>query len=232
MTSVLNIYWKDWCWNWNSKTFSNSCEESTHWQSSWWKIEGRRRKGSLRMRWFHGITNFMNMGLSKLWEWQMDRKAYYTVVQGLKESDTTEWMNWTELMFQIVNLTSSSFLCITNTQNPPKPMSIVSLMPSNHLILCRPLLLLPSIPSSIRVFSNESALPIRWPNYCSFSFNTSPSSEHPWLISFRMDSLDFLASQGTLMGLFQHHSSKASIIWHSSSLYSNSHIHTWPLEKP
>ena len=89
-------------------------------------------------------------------------------------------------------------------------------MPSNHLILCRPLLLLPSIFPSIRVFSNESALPIRWPKYWSFSFNISPSNEHPGLISFRMDWLDFLAVQGTLKSLLQHHSSKASVLRHSA----------------
>ena len=94
-------------------------------------------------------------------------------------------------------------------------MSIESMMPSNHLILCHPLLLLPSIFPSIRVFSNESALCIRWPNYWSFSFNISPSNEHPGLISFRMDWLDLLAVQGTPKSLLQHHSLKASILWHS-----------------
>ena len=98
----------------------------------------------------------------------------------------------------------------------PKPMSIESVMSSNHVILCRPLLLLPSIFPSIRVFSNESALRIRWPKYWSFSFNISPSNEHPGLISFRMDWLDLLAVQGTLKSLLQHHSSKASIIQHSA----------------
>ena len=91
-----------------------------------------------------------------------------------------------------------------------KLMSIESVMPSNHLILCRPLLLLPSIFPSIRVFSNESALPIRWPQYWSFSFSISPSNEYSRLISFRMDWLDCLAVQGTLKSLLQHHSSKAS----------------------
>ena len=94
-------------------------------------------------------------------------------------------------------------------------MSIESMMPSNHLILCRPLLL-PSIFPSIRVFSNESALHIRWPKYWSFSFNISPSNEHPGLIFFRMDWLDLLAVQGTLKSLLQDHSSKASILWHSA----------------
>ena len=89
-------------------------------------------------------------------------------------------------------------------------------MPSNHLILCCPLLLLPSIFPNIRVFSNESALCIRWPKYLSFSFNISPSNEHPGLISFKMDWLDLLAVQGTLKGFLQHHSSKASILWCSA----------------
>ena len=93
-------------------------------------------------------------------------------------------------------------LSIINSLSPPKPMSIVSVMPSNHLILCRRLLLLPPIPPSIRVFSNESALRIRWPKYWSFSFNISPSNEHPGLISFRMDWLDLLAVQGTLSLFF------------------------------
>ena len=107
-------------------------------------------------------------------------------------------------------------LSITNCQSPPKPMSVEWGMPSNHLILCRPLLLLPSIFPSIRVFSNESAPCIRWPKYWSFSLNISPFNEHPGLISFRMDWLDLLAVQGTLKSLLQHHSSKASILWRSA----------------
>ena len=95
-------------------------------------------------------------------------------------------------------------------------MSIVLVMPSSHLVLCRPLLLLPSIFPSIRVFSNESALRIRWPQYWSFSFSINPSNEHPGLISFRMDWLDLLAVQGTLKSLLQHHSSKALMLWHSA----------------
>ena len=100
----------------------------------------------------------------------------------------------------------------------PKFMSIESVIPSNHLILCRPLLVLPSIFPSIKVFSNESALGIRWPKYWSFSFSISPSNEHPGLISFRMDWLDPCAVQGTLKSLLQHHSSKASIL-HCSALF-------------
>ena len=103
-------------------------------------------------------------------------------------------------------------LSITNSRRLLKLMSIESVMPSNHLILCRPLLLLPSIFPSIRVFSNESGLHIRWPKYWSFSFSISPSNKHPGLISFRMDWLDLLAVQGTLKSLLLHHSSKASIL--------------------
>ena len=106
-------------------------------------------------------------------------------------------------------------LSIINSQNLLKLISIGSVMPSNHLILYRPLLLLPSIFPSIRVFSNESVLCIRWPKYCSFSFSISPSSEYSGLISFRMDWFDLLAVQGTLKSLLQHHSSKASILQHS-----------------
>ena len=104
-------------------------------------------------------------------------------------------------------------LSITNSRSLLKLMSIESVMPCNHLILCRPLLLLPSIFSSIRVFPNESVLCIRWPKYGSFSFNISPSNEYSGLISIRMDQLDLLTVQGTLKSLLQHHSSKASILW-------------------
>ena len=106
-------------------------------------------------------------------------------------------------------------LSINNFWSLPKFMSFESAMPANQLILCHPLLLLPSIFPSIRVFSHESALHISWPKYWSFSFNISPSNEHPGVISFRMDWLDFLAVQGTLKSLLQHHNSKASILRHS-----------------
>ena len=107
-------------------------------------------------------------------------------------------------------------LSITNSRNLLKLMSIELMIPSNHLLLCHPLLLLPSIFPSIRVFSNESVLRIRWPKYWSFSFSISPSNEYSGLISFRMDWLDLLAVQGTLESLLQHHSSKASILWRSA----------------
>ena len=107
-------------------------------------------------------------------------------------------------------------LSVTSSRSPPRPTSIESAMPSSHLILCRPLLLLPPIPPSIRVYSNESTLCMRWTKYWSFSFSISPSNEHPGLISLRMDWLGLLAVQGTLNSLLQHHSSRASIFWHSA----------------
>ena len=109
-----------------------------------------------------------------------------------------------------------AFLSITNSWSSLRLMSIESVMPSSHLILCHPLRLLPPISPSIRVFSNESTLLMRWSKYWSFSFSISPSKEHPGLISFRMDWLDLLAVQGTLKSLLQHHSSKASILWRSA----------------
>ena len=123
-------------------------------------------------------------------------------------------------------------LSITIFQSSLKLMSIELVMPSSHLILCRPLFLLPPTPPSIRVFSNESTLLMRWPKDWSFRFSISPSKEHPRLISFRMDFLDLLAVQRTLKSLLQHHSSKASILQRSVCLQSNSHIHMWLLEKP
>ena len=107
-------------------------------------------------------------------------------------------------------------MSITNSQSSLKLMFIESVMLSSHLILCRPLILLPPTPPSIRVFSNKSTLHMRWPKYQSFSFSMSHSKEHPGLISFTMDWLDLLAVQGTLKSLLQHHSSKASILWHSA----------------
>ena len=134
------------------------------------------------------------------------------------------WISCCFLLFSSVQLLSrvrlfatpwtaarQASLSVTNSRSTPKPMSIESVMPSNHFILCHPLLFLPSLFPSIRVFSNV-ALCIRWPKYWSYSHNISPSSEHPGLISLRMDWLDLLAVQGTFKSLLQHHSSKASIL--------------------
>ena len=123
-------------------------------------------------------------------------------------------------------------LSITNSQSLLRLMPIESVMPSSHLIRCRPLLLLPPIPASIKVFSSESVLHIRWPKYWSFSFKISPSNEHPGLISFRMDWLDLLSVQGTLKSLLQHTVQKHHFFGAQLSSQSNSHIHTWLLEKP
>ena len=123
-------------------------------------------------------------------------------------------------------------LSITNSRSSLRLMSIESVMPSSYLLLCRPLLLLPPIPPSIRVFSNESNLCMRWPKYWSFSFSIIPSKEIPGLISFRMNWLDLLAVQGTLKSLLQHHSSKHQFFGAQPSSQCNSHIHTWPQEKP
>ena len=132
-------------------------------------------------------------------------------------SDSVEFNSVTQSCPTLCNPWTAAhqpFLSITNSQSLLKLMSIESMMPSDHLILCRPLLLLPSIFSVIRVFSRESVLCIRWPMYWSSNFNISPSNKHPGLISFRMDWLDLLAVQGTLKSLLQHHSSKASILLH------------------
>ena len=144
-------------------------------------------------------------------------------------------------MFHYIQFSSVTQSCLTlsdsmnrSTPGPPvhhqnwsllKPISIELVMPSSHLILCHPLLLLPPIPPSIRVFSNESTLHMKWPKYWSSSFNISPSNEHPGLISFRMDWLDLLAVKGTLESLLQNHSSQASFFGAQLSSQSNSHIH-------
>ena len=181
--------------------------------------------GSLQSCWFHLIDSEMEVQKVKqeLHNWQVaEPDLTQVMLQAL-------WLpcpsSFSSVQFSRSVMSDSlwphepqhtSPPCPSPTLSPPKPMSIESVMPSNHLILCRSLLLLPSIFPSIRVFSNESALPIRWPKPWSFSFNISPSNEHSGLISFRMDWLDLLAVQGTLKSLFQHYSSKASILRHSA----------------
>ena len=159
--------------------------------------------------------------LSKLAIWQMTSKI-----------SSVQSLSCVRLFATPCTAARQASLSITNSQSLPKLMSIESVMPSNHLILWCLLCLLPSIVPSIRVFSNESVLCIRWPKYWSFSFNISPSNEYSGLIFFRIDLLDLLAVQGTLKSLLQHHSSKHQFFSTQFSLYSNSHIYTWLLEKP
>jgi len=140
----------------------------------------------------------------------MDKEAVVHIHNGIFSS--IQSLSHVQLFATPWTTACQASLSITNSQSLLKFISIESVMPSNHLIFCHPLLLLPSIFPSIRVFSNESALHIRWPKYCSFSFSISPTNEYSGLISFRMDWLDLLAVQGTLKSLLQHHSSKASIL--------------------
>ena len=141
---------------------------------------------------------------------------YHNIYINLFFSQSVQSLTHVQLFATPWTAACQASLHITNSWSLLKLMSVVSVMPSNHLILCHPLLLLPSIFPSIRVFSNELVLCIKWPDYWSFSFSISPSNEYSRLISFRMDWLDLLAAQGTLKSLLQHHSSKASILWRSA----------------
>ena len=140
------------------------------------------------------------------------KKEKYRPISFMNQFSSVELLSRVQLFAIPWTTAHQASLSITNSQSPPKPLSIASMMPSHHLILCCPFLLLPSIFPSIRVFSNESTLHIRWPKYWSFSINISPSNEHSGLVFFRMDWLDLLAVQGTLKSLLQHHSSKASVL--------------------
>ena len=164
------------------------------------------------------------------WEWTGVHNQWKRIYQSVSQSVQSLSRVWLFVTPWIAVCQASLYINIS--QSSLELMSIESVMPSSHLILCCPLFLLTPIPPSLRVFSNESTLHIRWPKYWNFIFSISPSSEHPGLISFRMDWLDLLAVQGTLKSLLQHHSSKASIFGTQPSSQSNSHIHTWPLEKP
>ena len=179
----------------------------------------RSLRWSCRLRWQelrHTLTN----------TWPLRRERERCWFHGFRESLCKRSVQFISIQVQSLSCVRlfvtpwtaacQASLSITNSQSLPKLISIKSLMPSNHLILCHPLLPLPSIPPSIRVFSNKSTLCTRWPKYWSFSFSICPSNEHSGLISFRMNWLDLLAVQGTLKSLLQHHSSKASILRHSA----------------
>ena len=156
----------------------------------------------------------------------------FLVVLRIRSDRSDQWLSHVRLFATPWIAARQASLSNSNSQSSLRLTSIESVMPSSYLILCRPLLLLPPIPPSIRVFSNESTLRMQWPKYWSFSFSIFPSKEIPGLISSRMDWLDLLAVQGTLKSLLQHHSSKHQFFGTQLSSQSNSHIHTWPLEKP
>ena len=147
------------------------------------------------------------------WAEKTPNPSYLTFAHAVQFSSVTHFV---QLFATPWTAACQASLSITNSKSILRFMSIESVMPSNHIILCRPLLLLPSIFPSTRVFSNESVLRFRWPKYWSFSFSIIPSKEIPGLIYFRMDWMDLLEVQGTLKSLLQHHSSKASILWHSA----------------
>ena len=161
-----------------------------------------------------GFPGFPNPGI-KLVSPALAGRFFTTEPPG-KPLDPGHFSSFAQSFLTLWDPMNQASLSITNSWSLLKFMSIESVMPSNHLILCHPLLLPPSIFPSIRVFSNESALCLMWPKYWSFSFSVSPSSEYSGLISFRMDWLDLFAAQGTLKSLLQHHSSKASVLQHSA----------------
>ena len=176
------------------------------------------------MRCLDSITDSMDMNLSKLWETVKTGGALSAAFHGVKRIGHNQELHFQafsplSVQFSLcdpINCSNQASLFIINSGSSHKFMSIELVMPSSHLILCHPLLLLPPILPSIRVFSNESTLCIRWQKYWSFSFKISPSNEQPGLISFRMDWFSLLAVQGTLKSLLQHHSSKTSIFRHSA----------------
>ena len=148
--------------------------------------------------------------------WKLNDSLFIQRNEPLDSNQSVQLLSHVQLFATLWFTAHQASLSITNSWSSLKLMSIESAMPSSHLILCHPLLLLPPIPPRIRVFSYESTLHMRWPKYWSFSFSISPSNEYPRLISFRMDWMDLLADQGTLKSLLQHYSSKASILWCSA----------------
>ena len=182
-------------------------------------------------RCFVVVVEIVKLPLKFIWK----SKGFRIDQTALKERNKFQFSTVTHRVRHFVSPWTTSrqaSLSITNSWSSLRLTSIESVMPSSHLILCCPLLLLPPIPPIIRVFSNKSTLRMRWPKYWSFSFSIIPSKEIPGMISFRMDWLDLLAVQGSLKSLLQHHSSKDQFFSTQLSSQSNSHIHTWPQEKP
>ena len=170
------------CWSWSSNTLATWCEEPIHWKRP--RFWGRQKAGG---------------------EGVLVKAVGGSFLRNIFTSELSKDFSSVQLLSCVRLFVHQASLSITNSRSLPNPMSIELVMQSNHLILCRLLLLLPSIFPSIAVFSNDSDLHIRWPKYWSFSFNISPSNEYPGLISFRMNWLDLLAVQGTLKSLLQHH---------------------------
>ena len=191
----------------NLQYFVTLCEELNHWKRSYagrdWKQNEKAVAEGDTVGWYHWLSGH-----------EFEQTQGESEGQGSLSS--AQLLSCVRLSVTPWTTACQATLSITSFQGLLKLTYIESVMPSNHLILYHPLLLLPSIFPSIRVFSNESALHIRWPKYWSFSFSISPSNEHSGLISFRMDWLDLLAVQGTLKSLLQHHNLKASILWHSA----------------
>ena len=174
------------------------------------------------MNWFFNVLNFTfvncDLYMKQNLIWYCICFHYWLILLSSVQFSSVQLLSHVWLFVTPWTAAHQASLSITNSQSPPKPISLELVMPSNHLILCRPLLLLLSIFPSIRVFSDESALCIRWPKYWSFSFNISPSNEQPGLISFRMDWLNLLAVQGTLKSLLQHTVQKHQFIGTQLSL--------------
>ena len=180
---------------------------------------------------FMDKVSFQNERPSLSWDLKENLQSAMTVLDWPYQFSSVQSLSHVGLFVTAWTSACQASLSITNSRSLLKLMSIESVISSNHLILRHPLLLLPSIFPSIRVFSNESALHMRWPKYWSFSFSICPSNDYSGLISFRIDWLDLFAAQGTLKSLPQHDTSKATVLCTQHSLWSNSHLHTWLLKK-
>ena len=201
----MNTRWKDWCWSWSSSILVTWCKQPTHWKSLWCWERLRVEDEGVR-RWDGWIASLMQW----TWTWANSMRWWRTGRPGMLESmghrvrhdwaqfSSVQSLSHVRLLATLWTAARQASLSITNSRSLLKLMSIKSVMTSSHLVLCHPLLLLPPVPHSIRIFSNQSTLGMRWPKYWSFSFSISPSNEHPGLISFRMDWLDLPAVQGTL----------------------------------